>query len=344
LNPYGQMKPVSKAATGQTFHIAALLPLSGPHAHLGDSIRKAMELGLFGTPMPLEITFVDTGGTPEGATRAIKTAKYFKAKAIVGPLFAHEVRAVSPHFQAEGIPVLALSNDRRVAQPGVFTLGSSPLEEVRSVLSVGQSQGISEVTVLLPRHEGHEALKESLDILATKPGMPRLTILSYQPEPTGFSSVADQLKGRTQDALLFMEGGTQLDMLVQGLQQRGVVLQGRPLLGLQGMAHASSETLRSLQGAYYALGENSTEVFEAEYLKTFRETPPKLAILGLEAVQILAHALADAQGGSPRLMGRWPTVAGEITLLPTGETGRSTKIYQMTAMGSVEVQHAQKRS
>ncbi len=336
-NPYKNLKPLSKAVTDRTLNVAALLPLSGPHAHLGDSIRRSMELGLFGTPMSLEITFVDTGGTPEGAVRAVKTAKYFKAQAIVGPLFASEVQAVTPLFQAHGIPVLALSNDRRVAQPGVFTLGSTPLEEVHSVLTVAQKRGAAEVTVLLPETEGHEALRQNIENLNLKPGMPQLRIVSYKPTLEGFTQLASELKAHPQQALLFMEGGSNLDLLVQGLQQRGIPFQGRILLGLQGLCEASPSTLVALQGALYAMGQGSTDAFVREYLKAFRETPPQLAILGQEAVQILVHAISEAPDGRVRLPGTWPTTSGEVKIMPTGETARSTKVYELTATGSTEV-------
>ncbi len=119
------------AAGGPAGHrVAILLPLSGARADIGQALLHGAQLALDapGAP-PLDVK--DTGGTPDGAAAAAQAAIADGAGLILGPLTSAETAAVAPVARAANVAVLAFTNDPSQAQPGVWTLGITPGQQVR---------------------------------------------------------------------------------------------------------------------------------------------------------------------------------------------------------------------
>ena len=137
--------------------VAILLPLSGPRADIGQAMLHAAQLALDGPGAP-PLDVKDTGGTPDGAAAAAQSAIAEGAGLILGPLTSPETAAVAPVARAANVAVLAFTNDPSQAQPGVWTLGITPGQQVRRL--VAAAQGAGQVAVrraaagqrLRPRH------------------------------------------------------------------------------------------------------------------------------------------------------------------------------------------------
>ncbi len=131
--------------------IALLLPLSGANAELGESLLSAAELALFDIGSArLEVLPRDTRGSPEGAIEAAAAAIGAGAELILGPLFSSSVSAAAPIARANGVPMIAFSNDRAVAGDGVYLLGFLPDQQVRRVIAYARGQGIERFAALVP--------------------------------------------------------------------------------------------------------------------------------------------------------------------------------------------------
>ena len=89
--------PPAAPGPGGPVKVAVLLPLSGANAELGKAMQEAAQLALFTTGND-RFTLVprDTGGTPESAANAARSALTEGAQLILGPLLAAEVAAVGP--------------------------------------------------------------------------------------------------------------------------------------------------------------------------------------------------------------------------------------------------------
>jgi ABC-type branched-subunit amino acid transport system substrate-binding protein len=122
--------------------VGLLLPLSGPAEALGRDMLDAAQMALFDVgDNKLVLLPRDTGGTPEGARRAVTEVIQEGAEVILGPLFASDVAAVSPLAAQAGIRVLAFSNDASVATDGTYLLGFRPEEQVRRVVAYALASG-----------------------------------------------------------------------------------------------------------------------------------------------------------------------------------------------------------
>ena len=115
--------------------VGLMLPLSGPAAALGQDMLQAAQMALFDVgPNDVVLLPRDTGGTPEGASRAANELVAQNVEVIIGPLYSQAVQATSPIAQAAGIPVLAFSNVSSVAATDTWLLGFRPEEQVTRVV------------------------------------------------------------------------------------------------------------------------------------------------------------------------------------------------------------------
>ena len=141
--------------------VAILLPLSGARADLGQSMLHAAQLALDGSGAP-PLDAKDTGGTPQGAAAAAQAAIADGAGLILGPLTSAETAAVAPIARAANVAVLAFTNDPSQAQPGVWTLGITPGQQVRRLVAAAQGQGKSQFAGLLPDNDFGHAMAQAL--------------------------------------------------------------------------------------------------------------------------------------------------------------------------------------
>src|SRR6185312_4942429 len=157
--------------SGAGRHVALLLPLSGPHADIGQSMRQAAELALSEPGSPT-LDVRDTGGTPQGATTAAQAAVAAGDTLILGPLTSAETAAVAPIARSAGVAVLAFTNDPSQAQPGVWTLGITPAQQVRRLVAAAQAQGKSQFAALLPDSDLGHAMAQGLTQATASSGLP----------------------------------------------------------------------------------------------------------------------------------------------------------------------------
>jgi branched-chain amino acid transport system substrate-binding protein len=149
--------------------VAILLPLSGARADIGQAMLHAAQLALDAPGAP-PLDAKDTGGTPEGAAAAARAAIAGGAGLILGPLTSGETAAVAPIARTANVAVLAFTNDPSQAQPGVWTLGITPGQQVRRLVAAAQAHGKSQFAALLPETDFGHALGDALNQAASGSG------------------------------------------------------------------------------------------------------------------------------------------------------------------------------
>ena len=182
-SPYAAPSPLAEQPgapaepTSALGRVAILLPLSGPNGERAAGLLKAAQLALEAPGGPA-LDIKDTGGTPDGAAAAAQQAAAARDGLILGPLSAGETAAAAGPARAAGIPVLAFTSDPAQARPGVWTLGLTPVQQVRRLVIAAQRQGRTRFAALLPDDEfGHamaNALNEAAGPLGLQP--PKVSI------------------------------------------------------------------------------------------------------------------------------------------------------------------------
>jgi len=159
--PLSGAQPGSPRTAPAGQRVAILLPLSGPRADIGQAMLRAAQLAL-DTPGAPPLDSKDTAGTPDGAAAAAQAAIADGAGLILGPLTSPETAAVAPIARTANVAVLAFTNDPTQAQPGVWTLGITPGQQVRRLVAAAQAQGKSQFAALLPDNDFGHALAQAL--------------------------------------------------------------------------------------------------------------------------------------------------------------------------------------
>ena len=143
------------AAAQDATRIALLLPLTADSqdlAELGQDFLDAAQMFLAESrSRHILLLPKDTQGTPEGARQAFAQAKDDGAEVILGPLLAESVRAITPHAQAAGLPVIAFSSDSTTAAKGIFLLSFPPEQDARRILAYAAQSGHKRFAAFLPR-------------------------------------------------------------------------------------------------------------------------------------------------------------------------------------------------
>ncbi len=172
--------------------IAILLPLSGARADMGQAMLRAAQLALEGPGAPA-LDAKDTGGTPQGAAAAAQQAIAERAGLILGPLTSAETAAVAPIARSANVAMLAFTNDPAQAQPGVWTLGITPGQQVRRLVAAAQAQGKSQYAGLLPDTDFGHAMGQALTQASASNNLPPPNLRFYARGMAGINAAARDL-------------------------------------------------------------------------------------------------------------------------------------------------------
>ncbi|MEP9359849.1 ABC transporter substrate-binding protein [Sphingomonas sp. KR3-1] len=123
--------------------IALLLPLTGPRARLGLSMRQAALLA----ENSAFVQSFDTGGTAAGAATAAAAALKIKPAMILGPLGYEEVPAVASTV-AGRVPVIAFSNDSVLRAPGTWIFGITAGQVTTAILRYARTRGVKTLAMI----------------------------------------------------------------------------------------------------------------------------------------------------------------------------------------------------
>lgn len=367
--------PNLPAQTGQRLRAAFLVPLSGPSAQLGKSLLNAAQLALFEMAgSGFSLLPVDTKGTPEGAAAAARQAVDHGAQVILGPLFAAEVRAVTPIALASGINVVAFSSDRSVSQPGVYLLGFLPRPQVERVVAHARAQGIERFAMLAPNNDYGRAMAEAFRASVAGHGGVLVESLFYDPSAKDHADIVKRLarfesrkaalnalrrqleaKGDKQElkrlekqdtlgdvdfqAVFLPDEGGRLRSLAALLPYYDIDTPKIKLLGTMQWDDPGLASEPALSGAWFAGAPPDARAdFDNRYRQTYGAKPPRLASLGYDAAALIAVLAQSGQISTPQLqnpMG-FSGIDGIFRLLPDGTSERGLSVLEI-ARGSPRI-------
>ena len=294
-------EPIRRAAPSEV-HCAILLPLSGPRAGLGKALLDAAQLALFDhADEHLTLLPKDTGGTAAGAEQAMGEALAEGVDIVLGPLLASSVRTVRHLAQGRGVAMIAFTNDRSVAGPGVYVMGITPAQQIERVVAYATDGGRARFAALVPDDAYGAAVLEGLREATRRHAAAVGPVEYFVP---GQVSVGESEPVRRlvasggYDALLIAAGGGNLRVLAPlfpyyNLDPDEVRLLGTALW--KDDAVLGEPAL--IDGWFAAPPEDAFAAFADRFRGAFAAAPPRLASLAYDAVALTA-LLARAPGGA----------------------------------------------
>lgn len=316
--------------------VGLLLPLSGPRSSVGQTLLDAALLAVFDiADENFVLVPIDTKGSPEGAEIAAQEAVAAGVKLVIGPVFSDSVRRAAPTILDAGLNMIAFSNNRSVAQPGVFLSGLLPETQIDRVVRFASSRGLRRIGALVPPGPFGASVVKTLRLAAMASGMEvtRIreygntpeeiaeairTISDYDDRRNALLKLRDDLKGREDegsrsalerlqiletlgpipfDALLVAASGGDLINAAAQLGNYDIDTKRTRILGTSAWAIESTGREPSLVGAWFATPPlDASSGFSIKFRDMFDITPPAIASSAYDLVA-LAAILGSRDGG-----------------------------------------------
>ena len=265
--------------------IGLLLPLSGQQAALGRSLLQAAEMGLFEVGDDKFTLLVEDTATPAGPDTAARKLLADGAQILLGPVFSADTRKIAPITVAAHVPVLAFTNDRSAAQPGVYVMGVTPQDEVQRVIQYAAGQGMQRFALLAPTSPYGNIVTQSFRNSVQGVNGILAEMELYDPDSPDYTQVVERLAMAYQnnpfDALMLPEGGAKLRQLAPLLPAFQIGVQTVPILGTGLWANdvtLAQET--GLAGAWYAATDpDKWKTFADRYAGVYGQAPDQRAAL-----------------------------------------------------------------
>jgi uncharacterized protein len=189
LEVLSQALPSPLVSTVSASRIALLLPLTGPAAAQGATVRDGFLSAYNSLPAATrpDLRLYDTGALP--APEAIAQAREAGSGFIIGPLMREDVAAVAAGGSLS-VPVLALNflPPERPAPGGLYQFALSPEEEARTVarrlLADGHHRGIA----LFPRGDWGNRVSDAFTRELTAAGGSLISVATYDPAGHDYGS------------------------------------------------------------------------------------------------------------------------------------------------------------
>lgn len=330
---------------GQAGQVAILLPLSGRLGDVGKPMLRAAQLSLAQPGSPV-LEAKDTGGTPEGAARAAREAIAAGARMILGPLTSAETAQVAPVARQAGVPVLAFTNDQSQSQPGVWTLGITPGQQIDRLLAAVKEAGREPVAALLPNNDFGRAMAEALNRAAAGAGLPPPFVRMHDSGKDAIAAAVNDLAATVTEgqpppfgSVLLGATGNDLKLFAKAFADSKIDRTKVRILGPALWVEPASGS-PALVGAWFAMPDPDTRrEMSATYEARYKEAPPARADLAHDAASI-ARVLAGqgrmTTAGLTQPVG-FNGVDGWLALSPDGQVRRGLAVFRVERSRPVRI-------
>jgi ABC-type branched-subunit amino acid transport system substrate-binding protein len=326
---------------------------------------------------------IDTGGTPAGAVTAIQTAIGNRDSVVLGPLTSSETAAVAPLAKTANLPVLAFTNDPSQAQPGVWTLGITPGQQIRRLVVAASAQGKAQFAALLPSSDFGHAMANGLTRALAAENLPPATVRMHgsgmgaltsatrevsdyadrrgpiearvkaaraEGTPEGRHEAQELMKSSVPpppfNVLVLADTGEPLQEIASLLPYFDVDRYSVQIVGPALWADPSSGS-GAVSGAWYAAPDNAARAgLERDYSAKYGAPPPPLADLAYDGASVAA-AIISHSGAQLTVLTQpagFVGTDGWLAFLPDGQVRRGLAVFRIERGGPALIDPAPQSS
>ncbi len=280
---------VAGAARAEATRVGLVLPLSAQTVALKTEARGLYDAALLATFDAADVELVlvpKDSGTDDATAQRARAQLQGQVDMIVGPLFSTQ----TTEFIDLAVPILSLSNNRRLAAPGVYPLGVAPEDEVARLMQHACALGWRRVMMFAPKGDLFDRLEPSAVAGADACPGAALMAVTFSDTENGIKNSAETLAKMQSafDAVLLPVGGAQGRAVIQSLRAAGMSPEDLPMMALSSVRDGHPHP--ALRGVVIA-GPNpqDRQAFERRFLRAFGRPPTRLSGLSYDAVMVAAH-------------------------------------------------------
>jgi len=274
--------------------VALLLPLSGQHSEIGQSILKAAQLALFDINDPsFELIPLDTKGTAQGASQAVIEAANKNVGVIMGPLLANAVQSAGKTAARYGLQVIGFTTDWNKIGQNIFTMGILPFDQGVRLAQYAARTNKKNVVIIDPKTNYSQAVINAFEQTALPNGInivKKLPIHDPRTIATTLANNRDMI-----DGLIMPFGNPQISLVARALLDRGLSPTTIPWMGVGLWDTPDIINNPLFTGAIYAAPTpDMRQNFQRQYKSIYGDTPQRLASLGYDATALSAVLLKQS--------------------------------------------------
>lgn len=353
IKPDSVMPEDETAPTGYTpphmagrdiFRAGVLLPFSDRRSTVrseAEGMLAAIELALFeGFGQDFILMPRDTLGRAEVAQESAQELSELGVDMMIGPLFSSNVLAIQPELALQGLPVLAFSNDVRVAGNGVWLASMTPEAEVHQIIDFTYENGYNGFAFFGPDSERGKRIEMAMSQRVMANGGVMIESGFYPAGATGPVAEAERLAGiiapmverGRRIAILVPERGNRLRQIAPLLAFYGVDTRLVKMIGLSSWNDSEIWREPSLQGAWFpGPSPEKVDAFNRRYEVQYGQPPSGLAAIAYDATMLSIALAADGAVDEKELLSRdgFAGINGLFRFLPDGTAERRLAIMEI---------------
>ena len=249
----------------------------------------------------------DTKGNPNDAYLAAQKAIQDGTDFILGPFYSSSTRVISPLANISRTPVFSFSNDSRIANGYVFTLGQSFENSAERLIDYLVTQEVASVLIV---HADTVSENRGAEVLASTvmdKGLEIVNILPYEySQPGGLKAVEDitsTVEINKPDVLLLTGNPAGAVPLILELLNDREVTEGIIIAGIERWDIPNSVlTFKGLQGSLFPnIDPNQSAIFSNLYQYNYTDHPHLLASVPYDGVIAISELIRrDLDGNFTR--------------------------------------------
>ncbi|MGL1921313.1 MAG: penicillin-binding protein activator [Hyphomicrobiales bacterium] len=274
--------------------VGVVLPLGTKY---GKIVKNALELAVIDNK-GAKILMIIENSSDVGPRTAARNVIAKGAEVILGPITGSAVRVVGLEARSAGIPVIAFSQDRKVAGNGVYLQTFLREKEIEKVVAYAASRGLTRFASLTPKSGFGNVVAASFKSAASRHGtlVASGTYTRLRTAASKASFIADvkgfaaQAKSAKANALLLPEGPNVNKNIIKVMQSAGYEASGVKFLGTSLWNKAGTNSIAQLSGGWFASADsNALNRFNSRYASLFGSTPStERAALAYDSLSLVA--------------------------------------------------------
>ena len=182
--------------------IGILLPLSGKHSKIGNSLLKAAKLSLNKTKNPhIKLFIKDTEDNNINIITSYYDLINEDVDIILGPLFSKNIEIIKPISEDEDIVTITFSNNSEIKNENTFISGLTPENEIKEVFKYALSKGSKKFGLILPNNEYGIRAKKLIQRVVDENNGEVVQYVIYNPTKPDFYEVSKKIANYNQRKL-----------------------------------------------------------------------------------------------------------------------------------------------
>ena len=177
----------------ETIKIGIMLPLTGKHYQIGNSLLNASQLALNKTQNKNIKFFVRDTGNGDNITKNFYSLLNEDVDIILGPIFSKNILKIQPLAKDENIQIITFSNNTKVTQNNLYIFGLTLEDEVQSILEHSTKSENKKLAAILPDNDYGKRIKNEIKKFHNNNPSQLVKIVMYNPSDPDFYKISKNI-------------------------------------------------------------------------------------------------------------------------------------------------------